>query len=85
MLQFEWRDNSVANSSNALGRELRSGLGRHGRIRLFEAYVSYAHGDEKLEYIYGKRKLAHLFNLKNMWDLNNVFAYNNALPTHYPS
>ncbi|KAI0437383.1 hypothetical protein F4803DRAFT_566114 [Xylaria telfairii] len=87
---YPWRDalgnidNSVANVSNALGRELRSDFVATGGYGDVAAYVSYAHGDEKLEQIYGKNKLARLAKLKKTWDPNNVFAYDNALPTHYP-
>lgn len=44
-------------------------------------YVNYAHGDEPLEAIYGAEKLPRLIGLKQKWDPNNIFAFNNALPT----
>lgn len=47
-------------------------------------YQNYAHGDEKLEQIYGAKKLPRLAGLKKIWDPSNVFKYNNALPTSYP-
>jgi hypothetical protein len=84
MFQFQWSDNSVADVSNALGRELRSDFVATGGYGDVAAYVSYAHGDEKIEQIYGKNKLGRLAKLKKTWDPSNVFAYNNVLPTHYP-
>jgi len=47
-------------------------------------YVSYASGDETAEQIWGTEKLPRLAGLKKQWDPDNVFAYNHALPTHYP-
>ena len=47
-------------------------------------YVNYAHGDETLEQKYGARKLPRLAALKQKWDPNNVFAFNNAVPSEYP-
>ncbi|KAI1174361.1 hypothetical protein F4777DRAFT_387046 [Nemania sp. FL0916] len=45
------------------------------------AYVNSAHGDEKLESIYGADKLPRLKALKKIWDPSNVFRFNNPIPT----
>ncbi|KAI1502629.1 FAD-binding domain-containing protein [Biscogniauxia marginata] len=84
MFQFAWSDHGVADVSNALGRQLRSDFVATSGYDDISAYVSYAHGDERIEEIYGAKKLQRLAALKKAWDPNNAFAYNNALPTQYP-
>lgn len=66
-----------------LGPQLRSSLARAGGYDDDAVYVSYSHGDEKLEQIYGTRKLPRLAALKKLWDPTNVFDYNITLPTEY--
>lgn len=39
-------------------------------------YVSYAHGDESQEALYGKRKLERLRALKKKWDPKDIFSFN---------
>lgn len=80
MFQMSWSDESVAESSNALARELRQEFAQSSGYSGLAAYVSYAHGDETLEEIYGRDKLKRLTALKRKWDPRNVFGYNNALP-----
>ncbi|KAI1074442.1 FAD-binding domain-containing protein [Whalleya microplaca] len=79
MFQFTWEDDSTAASSNELGRELRDATAAVGGYDGLAVYVSYAHGDETLEEIYGANKLERLLSLKEIWDPENVFRYNNAL------
>ncbi|KAJ5783898.1 CAZyme family AA7 [Penicillium psychrosexuale] len=43
-------------------------------------YVSYAHGTEGLDPMYGAEKLPTLLNLKKKWDPKGLFSYNNGLP-----
>lgn len=66
-----------------LGPQLRSSLARAGGYDDDAVYVSYSQGDEKLEQIYGTRKLPRLAALKKLWDPTNVFDYNVTLPTEY--
>lgn len=39
-------------------------------------YVSYAHGDESQDVVYGKRKLDRLRALKKKWDPKGAFSFN---------
>ena len=43
-------------------------------------YVSYAHGTEGLNAMYGAEKLPRLLTLKKKWDPKGLFSYNNGLP-----
>jgi hypothetical protein len=43
-------------------------------------YVSYAHGTEGLDAMYGTDKLPRLLKLKKNWDPKGLFSYNNGLP-----
>ncbi|KAH7302935.1 hypothetical protein B0I35DRAFT_365798 [Stachybotrys elegans] len=47
-------------------------------------YVNYSQGDESLEQIYGARNLPRLAALKAKYDPDNVFRFNNPIPTSYP-
>lgn len=81
MLQFSWTDPSIKDAVNSFATSLRAELVATSGYGTLEVYVSYAHGDEPLEAIYGPGKLARLIGLKKKWDPRNVFAFNNALPT----
>ncbi|RYP44388.1 hypothetical protein DL768_009154 [Monosporascus sp. mg162] len=86
MFQMSWPElgNPVEEAANALARELRDDFAATSGYPDLSVYVSYAHGDEKIEQIYGRDKLPRLVALKGKWDPDNVFAYNNALPTKLP-
>ncbi|KAF5688765.1 6-hydroxy-D-nicotine oxidase [Fusarium denticulatum] len=80
---------SVHNSEmdNALaryGEEIRRDVAATSGYPEITTFVNYAHGDETLEQIYGKDKLARLTGLKKIWDPKEVFSFNNGLPTTYP-
>ncbi|KAH7383958.1 hypothetical protein BKA66DRAFT_463175 [Pyrenochaeta sp. MPI-SDFR-AT-0127] len=81
---FEEGDNVTEAASTALGLELRKDLVATSGYPELTVFVSYAHGDEKLEQIYSKEKLPRLASLKKIWDPQQVFNYNNGLPTQYP-
>ncbi|KAA8565447.1 hypothetical protein MFRU_006g00290 [Monilinia fructicola] len=86
LIELTWEKvgSSVEGPSNALGLELRRDFAATSGYPDLSVYVNYAHGDEKIEQIYGSRKLPRLANLKKTWDPDNVFAFNNPLPTKYP-
>ncbi|RYP20632.1 hypothetical protein DL765_002703 [Monosporascus sp. GIB2] len=86
MFQMSWPElgNPVEEAANALARELRRDFAATSGYPDLSVYVSYAHGDETVQQIYGKDKLPRLVALKRKWDPHNVFAYNNALPTKLP-
>ncbi|KAI0116553.1 hypothetical protein GGR51DRAFT_546059 [Nemania sp. FL0031] len=67
-----------------LAREIRSDFAATSGYPELAVYVSYAHGDESLEQIYGSTKLPRLTALKKEWDPSNVFGFNNPIPTSYP-
>ncbi|PHH61213.1 hypothetical protein CDD81_694 [Ophiocordyceps australis] len=80
---FSWKqgDSAVADASNHVGQDLRQTFAKSSGYPHLAVYVSYAHGDEPIESIYGAEKLPRLVGLKQHWDPTNVFAYNNAIPT----
>ncbi|OTB10571.1 hypothetical protein K445DRAFT_69978 [Daldinia sp. EC12] len=81
---FDDNDIATRNASIALGLELRDDLVATSGYPDITVFVNYAHGDEKLEQIYGKDKLPRLAKLKKTWDPNHLFSFNNKLPHHYP-
>ncbi|KAK0634890.1 hypothetical protein B0T17DRAFT_514654 [Bombardia bombarda] len=84
---FSWdasTNSATSTAATKLGRQLRDDFVKTSGYPDLSVYVSYAHGDEKIEQIYGRNKLPRLAALKKSWDPRNVFAYNNALPTKYP-
>ncbi|KAI8959395.1 FAD-binding domain-containing protein [Daldinia sp. FL1419] len=86
MFQMSWKeaDDSVEEAANALARELRRDVVETSGYNDLSVYVSYAHGDETVEQIYGVEKLPRLVSLKKKWDPENIFGYNNSLPLEYP-
>lgn len=72
-------------AGDELGLELRSDFAATSGFSDLAVYVNYAHGDESLEQIYGAAQLPILAAIKKKWDPSNVFGFNNALPTEYPS
>jgi hypothetical protein len=81
---FDGGDAVTQNASIALGLELRDELVAESGYPELTVFVNYAHGDEKLDRIYGADKLPRLAALKKKWDPKRVFSYNNGLPTRYP-
>lgn len=81
MLQFAWTDSSVEQSANTFAKSLRAEYVATSGYDAHEVYVSYAHGDESLEQRYGASKLARLNKLKKQWDPQNLFGFDNGLPT----
>lgn len=83
---FSW-DVGAGNAEtacDALGKELRNDFVETSGYPELSVYANYAHGDETVEQIYGRKKLPRLAALKKMWDPDNVFGYHFPLPTQYP-
>ncbi|KAL0265415.1 hypothetical protein SLS55_001382 [Diplodia seriata] len=75
-----WTDESAADAANQKAQELRAGLAATSGYDDLVVYVSYAHGDETPEQIFGADKLPRLAALKEEWDPRNVFGFGNAVP-----
>lgn len=58
------RGSSIEEAANALGRKIRQDFAASSGYPDLAVYVSYAHGDETAEQIYGKDKLPRLALLK---------------------
>ncbi|OJJ83639.1 FAD-binding oxidoreductase [Aspergillus glaucus CBS 516.65] len=72
------------NAGEQTGQALRDSWVRTSGYENHTIYVNYARGDETLEQKYGASKLPRLAALKKKYDPDNVFGWNNALPTEYP-
>lgn len=84
-MSFDGDSNSpAANAANQLAQDLRTRFQKTSGYPELEIYVSYAHGDEKPENWYGKDKLPRLVQLKQKWDPQNLFQYDNPVPLEYP-
>ncbi|KAF2962876.1 hypothetical protein GQX73_g10697 [Xylaria multiplex] len=85
MFQVAWPElgHQVEQPASDLARSLREEFAATSGYPDLSVYVSYAHGDEKLEQIYGD-SLPRLIALKKQWDPKNIFRYNNGLPRELP-
>ncbi|OJJ67836.1 hypothetical protein ASPBRDRAFT_68573 [Aspergillus brasiliensis CBS 101740] len=61
---------------NAFGVKARADLQASSGFLPQQIYVNYAHGDEAPEILYSARNLPRLRNLKEVWDPENVFRFN---------
>ncbi|KAL4809570.1 hypothetical protein BDV18DRAFT_157321 [Aspergillus unguis] len=74
----ELPDEAVLEARDAFARELRGTWAATSGYEQMSSYVNYAHGDEGVEQIYGRDKLARLKRLKREWDPNGGFVWNNG-------
>lgn len=82
MLTFDYPANSTVDGTvNELARTARSRFNATSGFSDLQVYTSYGHGDESVEVLYGARKLPRLVGLKKQWDPNQLFRFNNPLPT----
>ena len=81
MISMDWTDPSIENKANDFAKNLRSKFVATAGYPALAVYVSYAHGDEPPQSMYGAAKLPRLTKLKQKWDPKNVFRFNNGLPT----
>ena len=77
-------DSVTAKTATALAKEMRQVVAASSGYSDIKVLVNYAHGDEKIENIYGQDTLPRLAKLKKFWDPHNVFRFNNPLPDQYP-
>lgn len=90
MMQMRWSPNatdavSVEEAAVSTAKELRSKFVATSGYDNLAVYLNYAFGDETVEEVYGASKLPRLAQIKKEYDPNNVFTFNNPLPTAYPS
>uniref|UniRef100_A0A0B7K4I8 FAD-binding PCMH-type domain-containing protein n=1 Tax=Bionectria ochroleuca TaxID=29856 RepID=A0A0B7K4I8_BIOOC len=86
---YPWRDargniTDALELSTRLGQSIRDAFAKTSEYHQLSVYVSYAHGDESLEQVFGIEKLPRLTALKKKWDSQNAFGYSHALPTEHP-
>lgn len=71
-MSFSGTDSKAAQAADSLAQELREDFVVTSGYPELRVYVNYAHGDEKLEQIYGADKLPRLASLKKKWDPENA-------------
>ncbi|KAK3316889.1 hypothetical protein B0H66DRAFT_307121 [Apodospora peruviana] len=79
LLEVAWLDPSAEDACNTFCRELRQFIAQNSGYDGLKTYVSYAHGEETLEEKYGTKKLENLRVLKQKYDPNNMFGWNNSI------
>ncbi|KAF5656998.1 hypothetical protein FCIRC_13432 [Fusarium circinatum] len=84
ILTSSLHNSEMDNALIRFGEEIRRDVAATSGYSEITTFVNYAHGDETLEQIYGKEKLARLAALKKIWDPKEVFSFNNGLPIRYP-
>lgn len=80
MFSFNITDTSVGDKIDNFALSAVEAFNATSGFDDMHIYVSYAHGTEGLDPMYGAEKLPKLLNLKQKWDPKGVFRYNNALP-----
>ena len=84
-MNWERGDKATEDAAKSLAADLRKKVAASSGYDDVKTFVNYAHGDEKIENVYGEDNLPRLAKLKNTWDSSNVFRFNNhPLPLKYP-
>lgn len=84
ILEFTYTDAELDGVVDGYARRLRDVFVKTAGTDGLNAYVSYSHGDERLEEIYGERKLKRLVRVKREVDPRGLFDAYHPLPTAYP-
>ncbi|GLI81488.1 hypothetical protein PoHVEF18_009869 [Penicillium ochrochloron] len=84
LLEFKYTDAELDGIVDGYARMIRDVIVRTAGTAGLNVYVSYSHGDETLEEIYGEQKLGRLAKLKKRIDPEGLFDAYHALPTAYP-
>ncbi|KAI0003489.1 FAD binding domain-containing protein [Xylariaceae sp. FL0662B] len=83
ILQTTYTDDSVAPAADAWARGWRDQLikPQHSGYNIESVYMNYAHGDEKLEALYGYEpwRLERLRSLKKRYDPHGLFSHYNPV------
>ncbi|KAJ5932126.1 hypothetical protein N7516_006615 [Penicillium verrucosum] len=80
MFTFRFTDSSISDKVDDFGLSAVEAFNATSGFDDLHIYVSYAHGTEGLDAMYGAEKLPRLLKLKKKWDTKGMFSYNNGLP-----
>ncbi|KAI3322751.1 Glucooligosaccharide oxidase [Xylariaceae sp. AK1471] len=80
LISFGFNSTETEAAGEAVAQAVRSDYAETGGYDGLAVYVSYGHGDETLEEVFGSN-LPRLTKLKKRYDPDNVFRYYHALPT----
>ncbi|KAJ5951539.1 FAD-binding type 2 [Penicillium vulpinum] len=80
MFSFTFTDSSIADKVDEFALSAVETFHATSGFDDMRIYVSYAHGTEGLDALYGAEKLPRLLKLKKQWDPKGLFSYNNGLP-----
>ncbi len=87
MFLFTWPNGdgntTTAEAVSRIGPQVRDLFAKNSGYPELAVSVSYAHGDENIESIYGRDRLPRLASLKKTWDPKSIFAFNHPLPAEY--
>jgi hypothetical protein len=76
-MNWEMGDKATAEAAKSLAVELRKEVAASSGFENVTILPNYAHGDEKIENVYGEDNLPRLTELKKKWDSSNLFKINN--------
>jgi len=79
LFNYGYDDPALEDTVNAFAQKARNNFAATSGFGRLQCYVSYGHGDEGPEPLYAKRKLGQLRSLKNKWDPNGLFNFNEPL------
>ena len=71
---FGFNSTETQQAGDAVANEIRSAFAATSGYDGLAVYVSYGHGDESLEQVYGSN-LPRLTELKSKWDPDDVFRF----------
>ncbi|CAG7946347.1 unnamed protein product [Penicillium nalgiovense] len=80
MFTFSFTDSSIGGKVDDFALAAVKAFNATSGFDGLHIYVSYAHGTEGLNAMYGAEKLPRLLKLKKKWDPKGLFSYNNGLP-----
>ncbi|KAH8704869.1 hypothetical protein BGW36DRAFT_402566 [Talaromyces proteolyticus] len=83
-IQTLYTDNTTDDETTGYPRLMRDMLAKTAGTDDLQVYVSYSHGDESLESLFGAHKLPRLAALKKEIDPHGLFNAYHPLPTQYP-
>lgn len=82
-ISFGWNSTETEQAGDAMADVVRSDFVATSGYDDLAVYVSYAHGDESREQMYGSN-VPRLVQLKSEWDPDDVFRFYHDLATDTP-